>query len=247
MQFFPSAEISIPLTALVGMAAMFAGASRALLTSIIFALETTMQSNALLPLMGACVASYIVSFFLMEHNIMTEKIARRGIKTPDSYKPNVLEKFSVGQVFDKDPLLVQDKKTILEVQDWIKTQEIDDDAACIMVIDEKEQYKGILNFTDLLSIQDETNNKSIDSILQQPYLINSNDSLLDAIEVMVQHDSNILTVEANNVVVGTLSLKNILSVYKSEINDELKGRPHISLKRKLLKIAVMGRRYTSKK
>ncbi len=116
-----------------------------------------------------------------------------------------------------------------------------------MVIDEKEQYKGILNFTDLLSIQEETNNKSIDSILQQPYLINSNDSLLDAIEVMVQHDSNILTVEANNVVVGTLSLKNILSVYKSEINDELKGRPHISLKRKLLKIAVMGRRYTSKK
>ena len=247
LQFFPSAEISIPLTALVGMAAMFAGASRALLTSIIFALETTMQSNALLPLMGACVASYIVSFFLMEHNIMTEKIARRGIKTPDSYKPNVLEKFSVGQVFDKDLLLVQDKKTILEVQDWIKTQEIDDDAACIMVIDEKEQYKGILNFTDLLSIQDETNNKSIDSILQQPYLINSNDSLLDAIEVMVQHDSNMLTVEANNVVVGTLSLKNILSVYKSEINDELKGRPHISLKRKLLKIAVMGRRYTSKK
>ncbi len=71
--------------------------------------------------------------------------------------------------------------------------------------------------------------------------------MLDAIEVMVQHDSNILTVEANNVVVGTLSLKNILSVYKSEINDELKGRPHISLKRKLLKIAVMGRRYTSKK
>ncbi len=178
---------------------------------------------------------------------MTEKIARRGIKTPDSYKPNVLEKFSVGQVFDKDPLLVQDKKTILEVQDWIKTQEVDDDAACIMVIDEKEQYKGILNFTDLLSIQEETNNKSIDSILQQPYLINSNDSLLDAIEVMVQHDSNMLTVEANNVVVGTLSLKNILSVYKSEINDELKGRPHISLKRKLLKIAVMGRRYTSKK
>jgi hypothetical protein len=30
------------------------------------------------------------------------------------------------------------------------------------------------------------------------------------------------------------------------MNDELKGRPHISLKRKLLKIAVMGRRYTSK-
>jgi len=247
VQLFPGTEISIPLTALVGMAAMFAGASRALLTSIIFALETTMQSNALLPLMGACVASYIVSYFLMEHNIMTEKIARRGIKTPDSYRPNVLERFSVGQVFDKEPLLVQDMKSILEVKNWIKTQEIDETAECIMVIDKDEQYKGVINFTELLSITEENENNSIGSLIQQPFLINTNDSLLEAIELMAQHDSDILTVEANNSIVGILSLKNILAVYKIEMNDELKGRPHISLKRKLLKIAVRGRQFTSKK
>lgn len=83
--FFPQSGISISLTALVGMSAMFAGASRALLTSIVFALETTAQSNALLPLLASCTASYFVSFFLMENTIMTEKIARRGIKTPHSY------------------------------------------------------------------------------------------------------------------------------------------------------------------
>ncbi|HET9825809.1 MAG TPA: chloride channel protein, partial [Chitinophagaceae bacterium] len=83
--YFPQAKISLPLAALVGMAAMFSGASRALLTSIVFAMETTMQSHALLPLLGACLASYLVSYFLMEHNIMTEKIARRGVKTPHTY------------------------------------------------------------------------------------------------------------------------------------------------------------------
>lgn len=247
VRLFPGIDISIPLTALVGMAAMFAGASRALLTSIIFALETTMQSNALLPLMGACVASYIVSFFLMEHNIMTEKIARRGIKTPDSYRPNVLEKFTVGQVFNKDPLLVSHSKTILEVQDWVKEQGATDTVDCIMVIDEKEQYKGIVDITELLSIHDEKEHNPVDSLLMEPYLLNANDSLLDAIEVMVNNDSHVLTVESNNIVVGTLSLKDILAVYKTEMNDELKGRPPISIKRKLLKIAVMGRRYTSKR
>lgn len=88
--FFPSLGINLATAALIGMAAMFAGASRALLTSIIFAFETTGQPNGLLPLVAACVAAYFVSFFLMEGSIMTEKIRRRGINTPDSYHPDLL-------------------------------------------------------------------------------------------------------------------------------------------------------------
>src|SRR5439155_25415585 len=54
LQWFPHSGITIPLAVLVGMSAMFAGASRAFITSIIFALETTGQSNALLPLLATC-------------------------------------------------------------------------------------------------------------------------------------------------------------------------------------------------
>jgi hypothetical protein len=54
-------------------------------------LETTGQVNGLLPLMGACAAAYFVSFFLMKGSIMTEKIKRRGVKTPDSYEPDILQ------------------------------------------------------------------------------------------------------------------------------------------------------------
>jgi CIC family chloride channel protein len=73
------------------MSAMFAGASRAYMTSITFALEATLQSHALLPLLGACTASYLVSFFLMENTIMTEKIARRGVYTPDTFEADPLQ------------------------------------------------------------------------------------------------------------------------------------------------------------
>src|SRR5690606_22473123 len=89
LQLFPGSEINMATCALVGMAAMFAGASRALLTSIIFALETTMEPHGLLPLLGACTAAYFVSFFLMKGSIMTEKIQRRGVVAPDSYEPDV--------------------------------------------------------------------------------------------------------------------------------------------------------------
>ena len=60
------------------MAAMFAGASRALLASVVFAFETTRQPMGLLPLLGGCSAAYLVSLLLMRNSIMTEKIARRG-------------------------------------------------------------------------------------------------------------------------------------------------------------------------
>lgn len=113
MMFFPNSGISIPMASLIGMSAMFAGASRAYLTSIIFALESTMQSQALLPLLGACTASYLVSFFFMENTIMTEKIARRGIYTPDAYEPDILRRIVVAQVLGKGKKTPQ-QTTVME-------------------------------------------------------------------------------------------------------------------------------------
>ncbi len=98
MYLFPHAGIEIPCAVLVSMSAMFAGASRALLTSVIFAIETTGQSNALLPLLAACIASFVVSYLLMKNTIMTEKIARRGVATPNEYGPDILSMIKVKQV-----------------------------------------------------------------------------------------------------------------------------------------------------
>ncbi|SMD01742.1 chloride channel protein [Pedobacter nyackensis] len=115
LMFFPGTGISIPMAALVGMSSMFAGASRAYLTSIIFALESTMQSQALLPLLGACTASYLISFFFMENTIMTEKIARRGIYTPDAYEPDILRRIVIAQVLGKGKKIAQQTPTIEEL------------------------------------------------------------------------------------------------------------------------------------
>lgn len=98
LQWFPGAGITMATAALIGMAAMFAGASRALLTSIVFALETTGQTNGLLPLLCACVAAYFVSFFLMKGSIMTEKIRRRGVTAPDSYESGLLRHTTAGMI-----------------------------------------------------------------------------------------------------------------------------------------------------
>jgi H+/Cl- antiporter ClcA len=102
LTIFPHSDINLPTCALIGMAAMFAGAARALLTSIVFAFETTMQPHGLLPLLGACTAAYFVSFFLMKSSIMTEKIQRRGVTTPDAYSPDILQGIRAEDAMDRN-------------------------------------------------------------------------------------------------------------------------------------------------
>jgi chloride channel protein, CIC family len=75
---FPGAGISPALAALVGMAAMFAGASHAPLASVVFAFETTRQPAGLVPLLAGCAAAWLVALLSRRHSIMTEKLARRG-------------------------------------------------------------------------------------------------------------------------------------------------------------------------
>ena len=77
----PHAGIDPRVAALVGMVAMFAGASRALLTSMVFAVEATQEIHAIVPIVGGVTLAYVASAMLMRTTIMTEKLSRRGVAT----------------------------------------------------------------------------------------------------------------------------------------------------------------------
>ncbi|MFV8249597.1 chloride channel protein [Bdellovibrio bacteriovorus] len=84
-RFAPELHTDVNTMALIGMAALFAGSSRALLASVLFALEGTKQPVGLVPLLGCCCIAYLISTVIMKNSIMTEKIARRGLKVPHEY------------------------------------------------------------------------------------------------------------------------------------------------------------------
>ncbi|HEY0612650.1 MAG TPA: chloride channel protein, partial [Chitinophaga sp.] len=147
---FPQVEINFSIAALIGMAAMFAGATRALLTAIIFALETTRDADALLPLVGACVAAYFISFLLMRNTIMTEKIARRGILTPHTYKPDLLESVSVKAAMLQQLVMVSQENTIGELRAWLYEDKLGGHDLAYPVVDAHQQLTGIVQTDDVL-------------------------------------------------------------------------------------------------
>jgi H+/Cl- antiporter ClcA len=238
--YFPDSGITLSLAALVGMSAMFAGASRALLTSIIFALEVTGQSNALLPLLAACTASYFVSFFLMENTIMTEKITRRGVKTPDSYEPDILEAISVQQVFNENGLVLSEDNTIGEVRDWLE-KETDYHSNYFIIVNNDNEYKGIISSSNLFSNHHQPEKVIGELIKRNSASIGNDNSLRTAIELMARENIDMLpVVSKENNIVGILSYKDIISAYKKDIENNVKKRPMISLRRNGLKILLRG-------
>ncbi len=242
---FPSSGVTIPLAALVGMSALFAGASRAFLTAIIFALETTNQSNALLPLLATCGSSYIVSYFLMDSTIMTEKISRRGVKTPDSYEPDILESITVERVMEKNGLIISEDNSIEEVIKWLnKEPEYNDNY--FIVSDERGEYKGIISSSNLFSSIHKPD-KIIGSLIKRKYIsVNIDESLRKVVELMAKENVDVLpVVSKDNKVIGLLSYKNIIASYKQGIDDHVKKSPDISLKRRGLKLLVKGQRVIS--
>src|SRR5438445_11674691 len=92
----PHLGIDPRIGALVGMAAMFAGASRALLASVVFAFETTRQPLGLLPLLSGCSGACLIPCLFMRNTIMTEKVGRPGPRVPVKFAADLRHQITAG-------------------------------------------------------------------------------------------------------------------------------------------------------
>lgn len=240
--YFPGSGVTITLAALVGMSALFAGASRALLTSIIFAIETTQQSNALLPLLAACLASYFVSYLLMENTIMTEKIARRGVRTPHVYQPDLLENRKVSDVTGKEGLILSAASTLAEVRAWLQRHPGSTQQNFYIVADAGGVFKGIISSSNLFSLHHPDATTLQQLIKRKPFAVTADETLKAAVEMMARENLDVLPVldPATQVVAGMVSYKDILSVYR-DAHGQHEEAVTIPLKRKGMKWFVRNR------
>lgn len=240
--YFPNSGINLPLAALIGMSALFAGASRALLTSIIFAIESTGQSNALLPLLAACSAAYFVSFFFMKYTIMTEKIARKGVKIPESYEPDILEKILVAQVTKSNTMVMHATDKINTVKDLILRD--NQHLNYFMVRSEDGEFIGYLSVMDLFG--NHSDNQEVGSLITEKneVFIQDSDNLLTALKLLLKKDKEAIPVKnSKGKYIGLLTYKDILSAYQISQGEFIKTTPSISLKRRGLRILARGNHF----
>ncbi len=107
-QLFPGLNITPAAFAMVGMAAVLAGAVHAPLTALILLFEMTNDYRIILPLMFAIIVSMVVAQQLQRDSVYTLGLARKGVRIERGKDVEVLEAITVQEVMDTDlPTLLE--------------------------------------------------------------------------------------------------------------------------------------------
>jgi CBS domain-containing protein len=229
---FPAAGIDPRIAALVGMAAMFAGASRALLASVVFAFETTWQPFGLLPLLGGCSAAYLISSMLMRHSIMTEKIARRGVHVPEEYSADRLVDLRVGDFATSKVVTMAAEECIADVRERLRSNEDGIRHNGFPVVDAQGSLVGVVTRSDIFRLDCPPSARVREVIRQRPITVHEDASIRHAIDLMVTEDVGRLPVVSRldtKHLVGIITRSDLLAAYKQRLHDGRRSDRTISL------------------
>ena len=230
----PWLHIDPRLAALVSMAAIFSGASRAFLTSVVFAFETTQQPHGLLPLLGACAAAYLVSGLMMRHTIMTEKIARRGVRVPSEYSADYLDQILVREACSREVVSLRADQRIADVRVWLAGEAHGARHQGFPVLDADGCLLGVLTRRDLREgTQDEL--APVGSLIRRrPLVVHESHSLREAADHMVEAQVGRLVVVAADDplrVVGILTRGDLLAAHAPRLREARHLSRHLNRRR----------------
>jgi CIC family chloride channel protein len=155
-RFLPGAHLSPAAFALVAMGAVFGAASRATFTFIIFAFEITRDYNSVLPLMLVSVIADGIAMLLMPNSsIMTEKLARRGLRVHQDYETDVLSQARVVDTMEQELPAISAGTTVSALAERIAQHDpVVARHEALLILDDTGRLAGIITRGDLLRALD---------------------------------------------------------------------------------------------
>lgn len=237
---FPGAHIDIRIAALVGMAAIFAGASRAMLTAVVFAFETTLQPLGLLPLLGGCSSAYLISSLMMKNTIFTEKVVRRGYPVPTEYSADDLEQQTVKNAYTKKVVSLKARQTIYQVRKWLVEQRLESHHHGFPVLDENGLLLGVVTYRDIMETALPPDREIAQLIERAPAVIFEDNTLRVASDHMVREGVGRLPVVKRDnpgKMIGIISRSDILAMHDKRLRETYQKMRNIRIKKSLKAMA----------
>jgi H+/Cl- antiporter ClcA len=230
----PAIGIDPRIAALVGMGAIFAGSSRALLTSVVFCFETTRQPATFLPLLGGCTAAYLISALIMRNTIMTEKIVRRGVRVPGEYTADYLTQVMVGKACTHDVITLKTSDELGDVRAWLISGRSEAQHQGYPVVDDNGNVRGVITRRDLFDPSIPQIRHIGDMLKREPITVYENHSLREAADHMVRNDvGRLIVIDHTNPqsVVGILTRGDLLRGERQRLKETYESNRHLHIRR----------------
>jgi len=225
---FPHAGLAPAAFALVAMGAVFGASARATFTFIIFAFEITRDYNSVLPLMLVSVIADGIAVTLMPHSsIMTEKLARRGLRINTEYEPDVLTSVLVAETMVLDAPKLSQEMSVRDVADRIAQHDpILSRHHGILVVDDQGKLVGIMTRGDVMrALQDDPTGSwtLLDASNSKPIVAYPDETLFDAAGRMLRNKVGRLPVVSRDdprEIVGYLGRSSFLEARMRRMHEE---------------------------
>ena len=165
--------------AIVGMGAVVAGTTHAILSAILIVYEMTGDYRIILPIMAAAGLSSVVASLIDPESIYYKKLSRRGESIARGHDMHRLEHVMVRDVMIRGFPTVRDTDTVTEI---VRVARANADIESIPVMNQEGQLLGIIRPEDL--------HRVLDSDVS-PHLVNAEDIAL-ASPIAISPDANLL-------------------------------------------------------
>lgn len=167
----------------------------------------------------------------MRHTLMTEKIARRGVRIPAEYAADSLDQVLVDGVATKSVVALKADHTVKSVSEWIASGTDASSHQGFPVLDSRDRLIGVLTRRDILAADNEPGTPLRNLIRCPPKFVYEDCTVRQAADHMVNHGVGRLPVVTRvrpHHVVGMVTRSDILSCYRRLLDENRPEPPTIS-------------------
>jgi CIC family chloride channel protein len=212
----PGLGISPGAFAVVGMAATFGASTRATFTAIVFLFELTRDYQVIVPLMLAAVVADLIAGALMRETLMTEKLARRGLRVSTEYEVDVLRTTLVADVMSREVETLPVDATVGEAR--LKLQEGRHGA--YPLVDGEGRCVGILARGDLMRRPAEDAEPVTAVASRDVVSVAPGDTVFRALQLMLEEEVEHLPVLVSGKLTGICTRTDVLRARRRQLESE---------------------------
>lgn len=219
-KIFPTITATYEAYAIVGMAAVFAGGSNAILTAIVLVFEMTGNYMIILPVMLACVVSTSFYRFYMEDTIYTVKLRHQGIIIEHEMDVNQMKTIKVKNIMKTDVETVPKELTLLKLSEKI----INTGHMAFPVVQGQNNLIGIVTHSDFDKIDESDHVRlKVEDVMTEKLITAQPDDTLEDVLVKIGDEElshfPVVDPENPNKLVGFFTKGDIIRAYTKKRAD----------------------------